>query len=685
MGNSPSKNNVYPDSNTILMNNSSSSTNGSGAGSDDAANNGGEPSDPDDSRLSTIMKYNSTSNRDITYPLTAIKHNDNNNNNNDNNNNNNNNSNANTERGEYYYNNTNTCNNNIFELEMDVEMAKAFSSFNLNQDIDRNTSNNRTNRKNKLAKNSNRAYPIGTSKRLTSPLDEDGNNNNNNNNFGLSSVSSSDSSSVSSSTTLLSNSLRRSSESSASSSDSSSTSSGSPNNTTTNRFLPPILEEFSSASATTITENFNNKNNDNAHASEDNNPHAINNIIAPSVETSNKHVTKNTKNNFSIASLDNTNNPSIFKKGDFFRRSSLKPSITKSTPSSISNSGSSSGSSSVSNGVSSRMSPKIVSNLRSEKPIILWKNGSNNNPTDSLNIDDCIDKLLKIGETGNSRSRHFSFENWEIQAICLRAREIFLSEPSLLRLQAPIKVVGDVHGQFNDLLRILKLSGAPHQSGYLFLGDYVDRGKQSLETILLLLCFKIKYPNTFYMLRGNHESANVTKIYGFYDECKRRTRSSKTWKVFVDCFNSLPFAAIINNKIFCVHGGISPQLESLKQISKIQRPTDIPDDGLLTDLLWSDPDPKVNDWKLNDDRGVSYVFGKKNVYDFVSKFDFDLIIRGHMVVEDGYEFFARKKFVTVFSAPNYCGEFNNWGAVMSVTSGLICSFELLKPRFTKKK
>lgn len=121
----------------------------------------------------------------------------------------------------------------------------------------------------------------------------------------------------------------------------------------------------------------------------------------------------------------------------------------------------------------------------------------------------------------------------------------------------------------------------------------------------------------------------------------------------------------------------------MKQIENIVRPTDIPDEGLVTDILWSDPDSQVSDWSLND-RGVSYTFGKKNVIDFCSSFNFDLIIRGHMVVEDGYEFFAKKKFVTVFSAPNYCGEFNNWGAVMSVTTGLMCSFELLKPHAAEK-
>lgn len=315
-----------------------------------------------------------------------------------------------------------------------------------------------------------------------------------------------------------------------------------------------------------------------------------------------------------------------------------------------------------------------------------------------IDIDSIIEKLLtmscsgsnssspvlgsKFSSSGSSSSSssnrdEFFVKPYEIAIICAKAREVFLNQPSLLRLSAPVKVVGDIHGQFNDLLRILKLSGLPPHSNYLFLGDYVDRGKQSLETILLLFCFKIKYPENFFMLRGNHESANITKIYGFYDECKRRL-NLKSWKNFVDVFNTLPIAAVINEKIFCIHGGLSPHLTNLKQIEELKRPTDIPETGLLADLLWSDPDPNVQEWSEND-RGVSYCFGKKIVDNFCKKFKFDLIIRGHMVVEDGYEFFARKKFVTIFSAPNYCGEFNNWGAVMSVDHGLLCSFELLKP------
>jgi serine/threonine-protein phosphatase PP1 catalytic subunit len=239
---------------------------------------------------------------------------------------------------------------------------------------------------------------------------------------------------------------------------------------------------------------------------------------------------------------------------------------------------------------------------------------------------------------------------------------------------------GDIHGQFVDLLRLFDLGGYPPTSTYLFLGDYVDRGKQSLETICLLLAYKVKYPDKIFLLRGNHEDAKINRVYGFYDECKRRF-NVRLWKIFCDCFNCLPMAALIDDKILCMHGGLSPELNSLDQIKDIERPTEIPDYGLLCDLVWSDPSPDSEGWGESD-RGVSCTFGADKLVEFLEKNDLDLICRAHQVVEDGYEFFAQRRLVTIFSAPNYCGEFDNAGALLSIDESLMCSFQILKPNDT---
>ncbi|EPS28951.1 Serine/threonine-protein phosphatase PP-Z [Penicillium oxalicum] len=313
---------------------------------------------------------------------------------------------------------------------------------------------------------------------------------------------------------------------------------------------------------------------------------------------------------------------------------------------------------------------------------IIWDDSSRDrqNMRHSVDLDDAIARLLLAGSSKPSKSVCLS--NAEIVGICSSARNILLSQPILLELNAPIQIVGDLHGQFPDLLRLFDTCGYPPSTNYLFLGDYVDRGKQSLETMLLLLCFKLKYPENFFILRGNHECANITRIYGFHDECKRRC-NIKIWKTFTDVFNCLPIAAIVAEKIFCVHGGLSPNLTDMDDIRKISRPVEVPEYGLLNDLLWSDP-ANIRDWGPNDDRGVSWCFGKQPIVNFLKHHDLDLVCRSHMVVEGGYEFFGNKSLVTIFSAPNYCGEFDNCGASMSVSADLMCNFNLIRP-FNQKK
>lgn len=295
-------------------------------------------------------------------------------------------------------------------------------------------------------------------------------------------------------------------------------------------------------------------------------------------------------------------------------------------------------------------------------------------------LDSVISRLLELKAKPGKQAQ---LSEAEIKQLCLSSKEIFLRQPNLLELEAPVKICGDIHGQYSDLLRIFGYGGWPPKVNYLFLGDYVDRGKQSLETICLLLALKIKYPENFFLLRGNHECASINRIYGFYDECKRRF-NVRLWKIFTDCFNCLPIAALIDEKILCMHGGISPELHKLEQIRNIQRPIDVPETGLLCDLLWSDPDKDIKGWGPNE-RGVSCTFGADKVTEFLEKHDLDLICRAHQVVEDGYEFFADRQLVTIFSAPNYCGEFDNAGAMMGVDESLMCSFQILKPADKKPK
>ncbi len=256
------------------------------------------------------------------------------------------------------------------------------------------------------------------------------------------------------------------------------------------------------------------------------------------------------------------------------------------------------------------------------------------------------------------------------------------------------------------------------------MGNYVNYGKKSLETMCLLLAYKIKYPENFFLLRGSHETAARTSQCGFYDECKRRCNLS-TWKSFIDCFNYLPLAAVIDEKIFVVHGGLSPDLNSMDQIRRLTRPLDVrcllvcpllacqvglglkhhvfqdfldvifnvnnllqvPDSGLLCDLLYSNPNKDITGlWAENEnygsddgsrkDHGPGFAFGPDIVSRFLQKYNMDLIVRGHQVVNDGYEFFAGRKLVTIFSAPNFRGEYDNSGSIMTVDESLLCRFEV---------
>jgi len=214
-------------------------------------------------------------------------------------------------------------------------------------------------------------------------------------------------------------------------------------------------------------------------------------------------------------------------------------------------------------------------------------------------------RLLNVGTVGGKLT--IQVGDKELQQLCILARKVFRSQSSLLELDAPVIVCGDTHGQYPDLLRIFDKNGFPPEANYLFLGDYVDRGRQNIETISLLLCYKIKFPENVFLLRGNHETQSVNRVYGFYDECCRRYKSIRLWNAYQDTFGWMPISALIGGRILCMHGGLSPQLQTINQLRHLPRPIEPPNPSMMLDLLWSDPDQWVKGWQENT-RGVSYVF-----------------------------------------------------------------------------
>ncbi|XP_030568679.1 serine/threonine-protein phosphatase PP1-like [Drosophila novamexicana] len=288
-------------------------------------------------------------------------------------------------------------------------------------------------------------------------------------------------------------------------------------------------------------------------------------------------------------------------------------------------------------------------------------------------LDDLIDTLLAW-----KFDKRINVPEVDIFKLLQIARGVLIEEPMLLEIEAPINVLGDIHGQYGDMLRYFDSAGHPPKASYLFLGDYVDRGKHSVETLTLLLAYKVKFPFSMFLLRGNHESASINQVYGFFDECKRRF-TVRLWRCFVDTYNCMPVAAIIGSRIFCCHGGLSPLLHDFNDIRSLSRPCEIKTNGLLCDLLWADPDPAVVGWAKNS-RGVSFTFGADIVIQFISRFNLDLVCRAHQVVEDGYEFFAKRQLITIFSAVNYCGEYDNAGAMMCVDELLNITLVVMKPK-----
>lgn len=256
------------------------------------------------------------------------------------------------------------------------------------------------------------------------------------------------------------------------------------------------------------------------------------------------------------------------------------------------------------------------------------------------------------------------------------SEDIFFSEGTLLFLDSPITICGDVHGQLYDVFKLFDLGGKPNDTKYLFLGDYVDRGCNSVETFALLIAYKIKYPSTFYLLRGNHESRTATWYYGFYSEVISKFGSTKIWRMCADIFDLLPLAAVVDDKFFCVHGGLSPQIKLYDQIALIDRRREIPDNGdPMSDLCWSDPVSEKDGWSPSQ-RGVGFCFGDKQVSEFCNNNKIQTIVRAHQLVANGYEWLFDNKLVTVWSAPNYMYRHHNLASIMRVYENAPPKFEV---------
>jgi len=264
----------------------------------------------------------------------------------------------------------------------------------------------------------------------------------------------------------------------------------------------------------------------------------------------------------------------------------------------------------------------------------------------------------------------------DFHTLCDMVKDILGEESNVQPVSTPVTVCGDIHGQFPDLLELFKTGGSIKDgTHYIFMGDYVDRGMYSLETLTYLLLLKVRYPDRITLLRGNHESRQITQVYGFYEECLQKYGSVNPWKWCTQVFDYLTVAALIDGRILCVHGGLSPDIRTIDQIrSTIPRKQEIPHDGAFCDLVWSDPEEVEGMTPSN--RGAGYLFGASVVREFVEVNNLDLVSRSHQLVQEGYKyFFPPDNFlVTVWSAPNYCYRCGNIAAIMQVDQDLKRNF-----------
>jgi len=251
-------------------------------------------------------------------------------------------------------------------------------------------------------------------------------------------------------------------------------------------------------------------------------------------------------------------------------------------------------------------------------------------------------------------------------ALCDKAQEVLIEESNVVPVTSPVSICGDIHGQFWDLLELFRVGGEVPDTNYVFLGDYVDRGHYSLETITLLMCLKVKYPDRIVLLRGNHESRVVSQSYGFFHECLEKYGDSVVYHVIMGVFDCMTLSALIDNKILCIHGGLSPDIKTIDQIRVINRYQELPTTGPMADLLWSDPEEMQEDWMINM-RGAGWLFGERPTLTFNQTNGLTLIARAHQLCQEGFQYLFDNKIVTVWSAPNYSYRCGNRASILNLT------------------
>lgn len=248
--------------------------------------------------------------------------------------------------------------------------------------------------------------------------------------------------------------------------------------------------------------------------------------------------------------------------------------------------------------------------------------------------------------------------------------EILYCEDNVLELSSPIVICGDIHGQLYDLFELFSKAtdkGNIGSSKFLFMGDYVDRGYYSVETFAYLAALKVKYPSQFYLLRGNHECRSVNQTYGFYSESLTTYGHAGIWTLCNDVFDLLPMAALIDGRVFSVHGGLSPKITLIESIALLKRQVELPNSGPLCDLCWSDPG-ESDSWRENQ-RGAGWLFGAPQVREFCFNNGLQFITRSHQLAMDGYKWYFNNQLITVWSAPNYMYRSGNKACVMKYHPG----------------